>query len=216
MEVFDEKELLQHLDSLGIFRDALIPASEHKNQRRTLSRQMEKVKDRLKKLKNGTAIVDRDAPRRCRTCTQSTKICDGKCWGFWKTAAESSSSSSVPGGEEKSEGSLSLSEEKCDDIIPVAVGDMVQPGQDWNPIRLGETSDRDGNRLVGEVTGIKSWAGSSEFDCVSVLWKDGIVRGRNQVKVQSQIYRWGVLAVDQKTRIYDVQKVVCPMINTSP
>jgi hypothetical protein len=200
LEVFDEKDLSVQLKKLTQFRDVLIPASAHKNQRRTLSRQIEKVKEQLGKLSQGMAAVDRDAPRRCRTCMQSRTLCDGKCWGFWKTATESSLAPREERGECSSPAAIK-------GISPVAIGDIVEPSKDWNPIRLGDTMDKDGNLLRGEVTSIKSWAGSLERDCVSVLWNDGVVRGRNQAKFQSQIYRWGVLAVDGRTRIYDVRRV---------
>lgn len=202
LEVFEETELLVQIKELEKLRDVLIPASAHKNQRRTLSRQMEKVKNQLDKLSQGTAVVDRSAPRRCRTCLQSRTLCDGKCWGFWKTAAatESSFASREEGGESSFPAAI-------EDISPIAIGDIVEPSTDWNPIRLGGTMDKEGNVLRGEVTSVKSWAGSLERDCVSVLWNDGVVRGRNQAKLQSQIYRWGVLAVDGQTRIYDVRRV---------
>jgi hypothetical protein len=162
---------------------------------------MEKVKEHLDKLRQGTATVDRDAPRRCRTCMQPRTLCDGKCWGFWKSAAESS----LAPDEERNE----CSSKAVDDILPVGIGVSVEPSDDWNPVRLGDKMDHNGNILRGNVVSVKSWAGSSELDCVSVLWNDGILRGRNQVKLQPQIYKWGVLAVDGRTRIYDVRKVEC-------
>lgn len=202
LEVFDEEELAEHIKGLENIRNLLIPASAHKNQRRTLSRQIEKVNEFIEKLKRGALVVDRNAARRCRTCMKSRTLCDGKCWGFWKTAVESSSARTAD--EDGSSPQVEVG-----DIMPIAIGDNVEPGSDWNLMRLGDTMDRNGNPIQGKVTCIKSWAGSSEQDCVSVLWNDGISRGRNQGKLQSQIYRWGVLALDGRTRMYEVRKVGC-------
>lgn len=200
LEVFDKEELHDHIIGLERARDTLVPSSAHKNQRRTISRQIEKVRDRLKEVEEGAVMVDREAPRRCRTCTQPRPLCDGKCWGFWKGAGDSL----VPQGRKHNE---SLTPSSTSDICPIAVGDIVVPGKDWNVLRLGEVKDRGGKVLRGKVVGIKSWAGSLENDCVSVLWNDGISRGRNQGKYQPQIYRWGVIALDGTTRMYDVKKI---------
>lgn len=196
IEVFDENELKEQIRRLNEIRDSLLPAAEHKNQRRTLLRQIEKVSRHLSKLEAGDITVDRDAPRRCRTCLEPSTICHGRCWGFWKKQSVESSAR----GEKRKAGA------DIEDKLPVAVGDRVEPGEHWNPVRLGDRTDKDGNLLQGTVTEIKGWSSEHAEDCVSVLWDDGIQRGRNQVKMQPQIYRWGVSAVDG-TRMYDVQRI---------
>lgn len=201
LEVFDSKELNEQLRGLRQIYDSLVPASEHKNQRRTLSRQMDKIQQHLEKLESGVVTVDRQAPRRCRTCMEPNTICHGRCWGFWKTAA------ATPSGNGSAETSASVATELREDHpLPIAVGDLVEPGEHWNPLRLGDTRDSQGNLRRGKVTEIKGWTGHDTKDCVAVLWDDGISRGRNQGKVQPQIYRWGVIALDG-TRKYDLRRV---------
>jgi len=126
-------------------------------------------------------------------------VCTGRCWGFWKTAG-------VDGSKVTGEKRKEPPNETIDGILPIAVGDIVEPGEHWNPLRLGERVDQEGKPRRGRVTEIKSWAKDDSADCVSVLWTDGVPRGRNQAKVQPQIYRWGVLALDG-TRMYDVRRV---------
>jgi UPF0176 protein len=82
LEIFTKEELLAQRAELEKFREALVP--HKKNVRRTLSRQITKVNDRIGKLEHGETGVDKNAPRRCRTCEQPRTICDGLCWGFWR------------------------------------------------------------------------------------------------------------------------------------
>jgi hypothetical protein len=42
------------------------------------------VKTRISDLENGQIVVEKDVPRRCRSCLEPDGICDGRCWGFWK------------------------------------------------------------------------------------------------------------------------------------
>ena len=196
LEVFDEQELNEQKRQLHEKRESLQPASNHKNMRRTLARQIEKIEKHIAKLKSGEESVNRDAPRRCRTCMETKSVCDGLCWGFWKTKAASARKNS-----KRKAGTIDE-----DPPLPIVAGDKIEPGEHWNPIRLGEKTDAHGNLKQGTVVEVKSWAGD-EKDCVAVLWDDGVMRGRNQGKNQPQIYRWGVLALDG-TRMYDVQKVL--------
>ena len=152
---------------------------------------MEKIDRQIELLRSGKAVANPNAPRRCRTCTEPLSICDGRCWGFWKTAraAENAAIASGP--------------------LPIQVGDVVEPGDHWKESRLGDRCTENGTLRRGKVVEVKTWAGQEPNDCVAVLWEDGQSRARNQSsgKVQPQIYRWGLLAVDGKTRLYDVQKV---------
>ncbi len=198
LDVFDTSELKEQMGRLTEIHKNLLPASEHKNQRRTLSRQIEKINQQIGKLEAGILTVNREAPRRCRTCTEPNTICHGRCWGFWKTTAQPSL-----GLGDNCKAALTEGEE---DIVPIAVGDMVEPGDHWNPIRLGDKADSQGDLRRGVVVAIKGWAGDDAKDCIVVLWDDGIPRGRNQAKVQPQIYRWGVMALDG-TRMYDVRRI---------
>lgn len=89
LEIFDEEELRKQKAQLEEFRESLSPPGDYKNVRRTLQRQITKIESRLEQLESGEAKVDRDAPRRCRTCMKTNDECDGRCWGFWKQAGAS-------------------------------------------------------------------------------------------------------------------------------
>jgi hypothetical protein len=199
LDVFDRDQLLaQKLELLTIRDTKYAPTVDckHKNIRRTLSRQTKTLDHQIRWMdeNNRTKGVP-NAPRRCRTCMEPSTICDGRCWGFWKT----------DGSKQKivNETPARITPEP---MLPIAVGDRVQPGIDWNPIRLGGKSDTSGSLRKGVVVEVKSWAGSDK-DCVAVLWDDmSGIKSRNTNKIQPQIYRWGVLAHDGCTRLYDVCK----------
>jgi hypothetical protein len=119
---------------------------------------------------------------------ESMEICDGRCWGFWKTAhQQTGSSNAVP----------------VDILIrDIQIGDTVQPGSHWNELRLGKPTNGRGDCLRGTVVEIKTWgAGSLVRDCVAVVWQNDPDR-----KDQSLIYRWGVLSRNG-TRMYDVERI---------
>eukprot|EP00977_Amphora_coffeiformis_P008217 scaffold1842_cov148-Amphora_coffeaeformis.AAC.1 len=184
LEVFDSEHLVQQRKDLLNLRDSLV----NKNMRRTLMKQVEKIDARLKDIKSGMANVDPNAPRRCRTCMDPLTKCDGLCWGFWKATALREANESTP------------------PILPIEVGDRVEPGPHWNTMRLGtHTKDNDGARS-GKVVEVKSWgSGGSEMDSVTVRWdEDSIPENRRSDRVP-QIYRFGVIALDG-SRLYDVQK----------
>jgi len=211
LDVFNTEELGRQKKLLISLRDEVyVPPSENRNVRRTLSRQIEKVTKRIQELESGAAMTDRNAPRKCRTCSEPTSVCDGCCWGFWR-----SRQSLWPAVEKRkldSSGQIHL---------PIAIGDQVEPGPDWYPERLGPKTNSRGEVLRGVVVEIKPWgAGSEERDCVVVSWSDGGGGGesncpaaavekvsRHRRPLRRRIYRWGVLALDG-TRIYDVQKAV--------
>lgn len=191
VDVFDSNELSSQHRELLTLRDTFLPASQHRNVRRTLSRQIEKVAKRIEALDAGTATANRSDPMRCRTCMETKDVCDGRCWGFWKSHAVKSNSRD-----------LSFNDKPYN----IAVGDYVEPGPDWNELRRGSRVDVNGNLLLGKVMEVKSWgAGSTEQDCVAVCW---ILRKCNNDlhTAQPLIYRWGVLALNGK-RMYDVQLV---------
>ena len=84
LEIYDLEELQQQKSALERLRDE---NSELKNIRRTLLRQLQKVEQRIKGIRDGTLAVDKTAPRRCRSCQEPLGVkCDGKCWGFWRKA----------------------------------------------------------------------------------------------------------------------------------
>jgi len=89
LEIFDADELSTQRKRLEEIRASLSPPGDFKNVRRTLMRQITKIDNRLDALESGKATVDREAPRRCRTCMKPNNECDGKCWGFWKQAESS-------------------------------------------------------------------------------------------------------------------------------
>jgi hypothetical protein len=88
LQLFDTQELEEQREKLEQLRETYIPPAQHRNVRKTLSRQMTKVDERIKQLQAGTATVDRDALRQCRSCSLTT--CNGLCWGFWKNTCSSS------------------------------------------------------------------------------------------------------------------------------
>jgi hypothetical protein len=197
LEYFEMDELDNQKKRLVEIHES-IPSGKLKNMRRTLSRQIVKVSKHMSKLSTEEIFANKDAPSRCRTCMEPNSICDGRCWGFWKTkaaeAARSGAKRRAPSGVEGDSFPL-----------PVAVGDLIEPGEHWNILRLGEKTDEAGNLRKGRVVEVKCWAGDDK-DCVAVLWDGMTTRGRNQEKTQPQIYKWGVVALDG-TKMYDVQKV---------
>lgn len=189
LEVFDQTELLKQHEELIQMRNIYLPASKkHKNVRRTLTKQMTKVMEHVKALEYGVVVCDRFAPRRCRTCMEPNSICDGRCWGFWKTT---------------------VNREVCPteaDIPLLPVGSLVEPGPNWNDLRLGSKVDsRSGLPLRGVVVEIKTWgSGGTEFDCASVSWEN--LHDSEQKQSSPLIYRWGAIALNGK-RMYDLKRV---------
>lgn len=185
IDIFGRDELAKQHNDLIQLRESFLPAAQHKNVRRTLFRQAIKVAARMEALDTGTAVSDSDAPRRCRTCMETKYVCNGRCWGFWKTYA------------------VNVNQERSSDHSPdpIAVGDLVEPGPDWNELRLGSRVDgATGQLLQGAVMEIKTWgAGSAERDCVAVCWNRTLLQSRQQ----PLIFRWGVLALNGK-RMYDL------------
>lgn len=192
LEIFDIDELAKQKQELEKLRESFIPPPQHRNSRKTLSKQIEKISKSIADLQAGSVIVDRNAPRRCRTCYEPSTICDGLCWGFWKRHA-----------------TLSRDIRKAeydagDPLIPIYLGDKVEPGPCWNEVRFGPREDGDGYRLRGVVVQVKPWgAGDTELNCVAVSWDNGTGQ-LNQLK----IYRWGVLGLNG-SRLYDLQKIDC-------
>ena len=224
LERYTLVELQSQHNELQTLHDSYAPPKEHKNTRRTLRKQMEKVLARIQDLKLGNATAERNAKRRCRTCFESDEICDGKCWGFWKHSHSGAlrKMGNDCDGEKKVQVEL---------ILEVKVGDRVTPGPNWNELRLGsrynsipknkedinQQSQEDGGskntKKIGSVVEIKSWgSGGNEMDCVAVVWDEdpndcSTICGRRgkrskrkkDTKVtdtmkQSEIYRWGALA----------------------
>lgn len=205
LERFTSEELQSQKEKLQLLHDySYLPATKHKNVRKTLRKQMEKIDARLHDVKEGNAIVEQNARRRCRTCFESDDICDGRCWGFWKH------SQSVPEQSGGNDGKKTTLEP----IMEVKVGDRVTVGPNWNEIRLGSRGSQQDPRL-GTVVDIKSWAsgGGDELDCVAVKWDksshDCGRRRRNSsgTEAKVEIYRWGVVARNGQ-RMYDVSRLV--------
>ena len=80
LEVFDQSELQVQYNELSVLREK----STSKNVRRTLLRQMDKIQAHIAKLQEGALAVDRNAKKRCRSCSKPIEVCEGQCWGFWK------------------------------------------------------------------------------------------------------------------------------------
>ena len=201
LEVFFADELAVQLEELTKIRDGLVPPAQHKAMRRTLNKQIEKVTKRIGALKVGEAKVEKDAKRRCRTCAETEDVCDGLCWGFWKRGGcdlNRKRSAKDDGNDVEV-----YKKQKVEDIQSIAIGDIVEPGQAWNELRLGPKCQPDGSRKCGRVVEIKSWGSLMDAkDCVAVVWNQTNERTE---AAQPKIYRWGVLALNGK-RMYDVQR----------
>ena len=219
LDRFDAKELECQKTRLTQIHKS-IPPGKQKNIRRTMSRQIEKISKHILRLNSGEMMVNKNAPRRCRTCMEPNSMCDGRCWGFWKTKRDATTpmlpaavedpdtpettKTRLPGDGDATTKKRSRPHPP---LLPVQVGDLVEPGEHWNTVRLGDKLDvKTGMLRRGKVVEVKCWAGGEEQDCVAVLWDDTkSPQGRNQDKIQPQIYRWGVVALDG-TRMYDLQK----------
>ena len=226
LEVYTKVELQQQYDELTKLRDGYLQvqpqshqqdptmskeqlSKKYKNVRRTLNKQMMKVKDRIHDLETGSAECDRNAARRCRTCFEPNTICDGKCWGFWKRSFTSVVENGVN-----------------EPMLPeLTIGTKVEPGPHWNESRFGSKYDNwDENQnndqpptpqlRRGYVVDVKTWgSNSTEYDSVAVSWCTSassidatkLPSGAMKTAVPL-IYRWGVLARNGQ-RMYDLQRV---------
>ena len=234
LERFTLEELHTQHKELQKLHDTVYAPKEHRNVRRTLRKQMDKVLSRINDLEEGRAVVDGNAKRRCRTCFELEDICDGLCWGFWKQS---------PYQIKTDDNRI-----KVEPILAVRVGDRVTPGPNWNELRLGrryysaqesrkklKISDDDDRQQshhtpsfngrdvkVGTVVEIKSSAsGGNDMDCVAVSWdvpKD-VANCRSKQRTgkkgnsgddvairQSEVYRWGTIARNGQ-RMYDVKLI---------
>ena len=204
LEGYTIEELQKQRNKLAKIRQEsplLQPHSSHKNARRTLQRQIDKIDQQIGRLGSGEIKVVENPSRRCRTCMEPMSLCDGRCWGFWKTAKNGQ------GGKRKAN-----EVGETPSILCISVGDTVEPGPNWNELRLGNKQYPDGRSKRGKVVERKSWAGGEENDCVCVVWDEPKLAGGNRRNKpndadQVQIYRWGLLALDGITRLYDVQKL---------
>ena len=78
LERFTAEELEKQKEGLQSLHDSLyLPAKKHKNVRKTLRKQMEKIDARVNDIKDGKAVIEQNVKRRCRTCFESDDICDG-------------------------------------------------------------------------------------------------------------------------------------------
>ena len=201
LEVFTADELAVQLEELMKIRDELVPPAQHKAMRRTINKQIEKVKKRIAALQIGEAKVEKDAKRRCRTCAEAEDVCDGLCWGFWKRGGRALDRKRSAQNDGDDAGGIK--KQKIEDIQPIAIGDIVEPGQAWNELRLGPKSFPNGARKLGRVVEIKSWGSLTDADdCVAVVWNEPNERAE---ATQPKIYRWGALALNGE-RMYDVQR----------
>eukprot|EP00980_Cylindrotheca_fusiformis_P018783 scaffold6265_cov193-Cylindrotheca_fusiformis.AAC.3 len=179
LDRFDTSELRNQMSGL----EMILGQTSSRNTKRTIRKQITKVQQRISALESGSVQVDRNAPNRCRTCREPQNICDGLCWGFWKRENETQ-------------------REIDKDRLTIEVGQSVEPGPDWNEVRLG-ARDQYG---IGKVVQVKSWAGG-EQDCVAVLWdSESRLEGGDESKKEynpPKIYRFGVMAKDSR-RKYDV------------
>lgn len=210
LEVFDKTELEEQKASM---ESLLEHRPEYSKQvRKTLRKQIEKLRQRLEDIEKNPELVNPNAPRRCRSCREPHgTVCNGYCWGFWKTAGVSQPKSSHSQSTEMlgDAAAAATSTDNDDDeveepILSICVGDMVRPGPHWNDYRYGNPlHPKTGEFLEGTVAELKSWGtGSTELDCVAVEWNDPDHLPRRR---QVQIYRWGAKAVNG-SRLYDVAR----------
>jgi hypothetical protein len=185
LEAFRSEQLAQQRTDLLALREPVAT----RNVRRTLMRQVEKIDAHTKDLESGVVEVDHEAARRCRTCMEPRSQCDGNCWGFWKAAAHREANETTP------------------PIESIHVGEIVEPGPNWNNERLGSSSKDDGGLRRGRVVEVKPWgSGDSELDCVVVAWNTDSIPSNRRSDNLPQLYRCGVIALDG-SRMYDVQRV---------
>lgn len=85
LEVFDQDELATQYNHLAALRHE----SLNKNIRHTLTRQMDKIQSHITLLNEGHVTVNPGAPRRCRSCMEANTVCNGLCWGYWKSVRSS-------------------------------------------------------------------------------------------------------------------------------
>ena len=212
LEVFDKTQLEEQKENM----ETLLRTHQHdysKHVRKTLRKQIEKLRLRILEVDQNPGLVQPNAPRRCRSCREPHgTVCNGFCWGFWKTAGASQQPVSTATGDNddsmialssngENESSMYTKEEP---ILEIHVGDVVRPGPHWNDIRYGNPMNpKTGDYLEGTVAEVKSWGtGSTELDCVAVEWNDPDHLPRRR---QVQIYRWGAKAVNG-ARLYDVAR----------
>ncbi|KAL7449017.1 hypothetical protein ACHAWC_001123, partial [Mediolabrus comicus] len=129
LERYTTEQLQYQKDKLQVLHDSC-PPKKHKNVRKTLRKQMNKIDTRINDIVEGKAVVEPNAKRRCRTCFESNDICDGRCWGFWRQSQAPKTMTPEP-------------------IVEVKIGDRVTIGPNWNQIRLGYKDAR-----LGTVTNI--------------------------------------------------------------
>lgn len=154
LDHFPPDELARQAQELRGVLDSMGPGSS-RNQRRTISRQLDKVETRLALLESGATHVTAHVPR-CRTCGLESVLCDGHCWGFWKESRANC-----------------FSEDDLEPRDAVAVGDRVRRGPGWGA-RYGQQDGGAGN--LGSVVEIKGWGSTDAMDAVAVDWDVG---GRN-------------------------------------
>jgi predicted sulfurtransferase len=182
LEIFSVNALQEQRQGLQLLRDALVPPNQHKNTRRTMLRQIEKVTNQIAQLESNTVFVNPGAPRRCRTCFEPNTICDGRCWGFWKAQQQRGESSTFMVTSSSTQQDERIMDKDPMPMVPkrtgpppppiepIAIGDQVEPGPQWNALRLGEPYTADGVLKRGTVVELKSWAGNEPDTCVAVLW----------------------------------------------
>jgi predicted sulfurtransferase len=82
LEAFSRNELELQLEQLVEIREqASSSVQKMKNVRKTLTKQIEKVTDRIAKQDTHEVMAKKDAPWRCRSCFEPVSKCDGCCWG---------------------------------------------------------------------------------------------------------------------------------------
>jgi predicted sulfurtransferase len=176
LDRFEEDELRDQMKGLIEIRENTTGGS-----RKTLIRQITKIKERIVCLQSKLCRVNNDTPRRCRTCHEPDYVCDGLCWGFWKQSKYSEDTQRLN--------------------LPIAVGDLVKPGPDWNEPRFGKKEDFN----IGTVLEVKSWnSGGLNDNCVSVVWDNNSKSGKGSRNVN--VYRWGTLDTSGLPR-YDLELV---------
>ena len=176
LHIFGEDELRDQMKGLIEIRE-----NSNGGSRKTLMKQITKIKERIACLQSKLGRVDNDAPRRCRTCHEPDSVCDGLCWGFWKQSKAPEDIQRVN--------------------LPIAIGELVKPGPDWNEPRFGKKKDFN----IGTVLEVKSWnSGGLNDNCVSVVWDNNSKSSKGSRNIN--VYRWGTLDTSGLPR-YDLELV---------
>lgn len=190
LEIYTIDQLMNQCEQLNHLHNTIYSiGNEYKHIRKTITKQINKIHQRIHDIQSHHVYVNSNALRRCRTCMETNDICNGKCWGFWKTTTSTPQPSALTNDDDSIINSLPSSSSL--QIPNISIGDRVRPGPNWNEFKLGTQyidsstmhtvgsgaatttiSDCDissSSYRSGTVVDIKSWGIQNGYD-VAVDW----------------------------------------------